>query len=292
MNTTKQKANRLGIFFLKPLLRLFYVVPMNVLYLFSPLLQTILTSITNYRKDVIYQNLKNSLVDEEDTTIHKIRSDNYQHLSEIILENLKVFSGGSFRSSLSFDIANPEILNSLFEEKKDVILMTGHLGNWELGFSHASEFFKHDVYGVYKEQSNEEFDKYLYKLRTQRGLTLITEKQFVRSILSEKEVPRIFVLIPDQSPKTNKSIAFFTFLNQRTAFSTSLEKIAVRFDLPVVFADIVKIKRGQYQSRLMWLYKGKGDHPKITSQYAKHLERNILSDPSIWLWSHRRWKHS
>ena len=193
---------------------------------------------------------------------------------------------------MSFDIANPEILNSLFEEKKDVILMTGHLGNWELGFSHASEFFKHDVYGVYKEQSNEEFDKYLYKLRTQRGLTLITEKQFVRSILSEKEVPRIFVLIPDQSPKTNKSIAFFTFLNQRTAFSTSLEKIAVRFDLPVVFADIVKIKRGQYQSRLMWLYKGKGDHPKITSQYAKHLERNILSDPSIWLWSHRRWKHS
>ncbi len=292
MNTTKQKANSLGIYFIKPLLRLFYVVPMNVLYLFAPFLKTILKRITNYRKDVIYQNLKNSLVYEDDKALRKIRSDNYQHLSEIILENLKMFSGGNFRSSLSFTIINPEILNELFEEKKDVVLLSGHLGNWELGFSQASDFFKHQVYGVYKEQSSEEFDKYLYHLRSQRGVTLITEKQFVRTILSERRAPRIFVLIPDQSPRSNKSIAFYTFLNQRTAFSTSLEKIAVKFDLPVLFADVIKLKRGKYQAKLMWLYSGKGGNSNITGQYAKHLERNILSNPSIWLWSHRRWKHN
>jgi len=30
---------------------------------------------------------------------------------------------------------------------------------------------------------------------------------------------------------------------------------------------------------------------EITRLIAEHTEREILQQPHIWLWSHRRWKH-
>lgn len=291
MNNKKHKANRLGITVLRLLLRMFSIIPIDVLYFLSPALKFFLQYLPSYRRNIIYENLRNSLVYEDGLEIRSIQSSYYTHLSEIILENLKLFSG-SKRTSLSFDMVNPEILDNAYSENQDVIVVSGHLGNWELGFSEAPQYFKHDICGIYKEQSSQDFDKYLRDLRSQRGLELIKESQFIRTILSEKTTPRIFILIPDQNPRNNKSIRYFTFLNQRTPFSTSLEKIAIKYAIPVLYADIIKLKRGKYQGQLSWIYKGNQHKEKlnITEQYATLLERNILSDPSIWLWSHRRWK--
>jgi KDO2-lipid IV(A) lauroyltransferase len=264
---------------------------MDIVYLFSPVLKFLLQYIPSYRRSVIYENLRNSLVYEDDTTIRTIQSSYYSHLSEIILENLKLFSG-SKQSSMKFDMVNPEILTNAFTNNQDIIVVSGHLGNWELGFSEAAQYFQHTLCGIYKEQSNQEFDQYLHDLRAHRGLELIKESRFIKTILSEHSTPRIFILIPDQNPRNNKSIRYFNFLNQRTPFSTSLEKIAHKYNLPVLYADIIKLKRGKYQAQLSWIFNGneKGKKVNITEQYAKLLERNILSNPSIWLWSHRRWK--
>ncbi len=291
MNNKKHKANLTGIAVLRPLLRLFSIIPIDALYILSPILKIVLQYIPSYRRNVIYDNLRNSLVYEEDQTIRTLQSSYYSHLSEIILENLKLFSG-SKHYSMSFEMVNPEILNEAYDNNQDVIVVSGHLGNWELGFSEAAKYVKHSICGIYKEQSNQEFDKYLRNLRSQRGLQLVKESQFIRTILSDKSKPRLFLLIPDQNPRQNKSIRFFNFLNQRTPFSNSLEKIALKYELPVLYADIIKLKRGKYQAQLSWIHDGKaGREINITEQYSKLLERNILSDPSIWLWSHRRWKH-
>jgi len=290
MNNQKHKANRMGISILKATLRVFYLIPIDVLYFLSPLLKFVLQHVPSYRKKVIYENLRNSLIYEDDSALRRIQSSYYQHLSEIIIENLKLFSG-SKKSSLGFDIVNPEILNKAYDDNQDVIVVSGHLGNWELGFSKAAQHFKHTVCGIYKKQSNQDFDHYLRKLRSKRGLELIKEERFIRTILSEKSTPKIFILIPDQNPRKNKSIRYFNFLNQRTAFSNSLEKIAIKYDLPVLYADIIKLKRGKYQAQLNWIHKGISGEFNITKQYASLLERNILSNPAIWLWSHRRWKH-
>ncbi|MFT4545839.1 MAG: KDO2-lipid IV(A) lauroyltransferase, partial [Bacteroidia bacterium] len=32
-------------------------------------------------------------------------------------------------------------------------------------------------------------------------------------------------------------------------------------------------------------------HGKITEDFTKRLEQDIINQPQYWLWSHKRWKH-
>lgn len=293
MNKSKQALNHISIRILKMILIVFYLLPLKVLYLFVPVIKYILESLARYRKQTIQFNLRNSLPNFDSQEISTLVSAYYTHLSEITLENLKLFSSSKVASSLEFSISNPGILDSQYDANQDVILLTGHLGNWELGFSLADGQLKHDVIGVYKRQSNEHFDKYLLSLRRKRGVVLIPESKFVKTLLTPASKPRLFMLIPDQNPRNNKNIKIFTFLNQRTSFNTSIEKIAAKYLIPVLYADIVKLGRGEYRARLLWIVNSfkNVDTNQITSQFVMLLDRNIRSNPALWLWSHRRWKN-
>jgi KDO2-lipid IV(A) lauroyltransferase len=98
----------------------------------------------------------------------------------------------------------------------------------------------------------------------------------------------------DQSP-TNLSKAFWVnFLGRETAFLHGPETYAKKYDLPVIFVDIQRVKRGYYQLTLVLI----SDKPRetgegeITKRYASLLEKAIYHQPENWLWSHRRWKHT
>ncbi len=68
--------------------------------------------------------------------------------------------------------------------------------------------------------------------------------------------------------------------------------MANEFDLAVVYFTIHKVKRGYYSLELKLL----SDKPKtldygyLTSAHTTLLEKDILLNPSHWLWSHKRWK--
>ena len=71
------------------------------------------------------------------------------------------------------------------------------------------------------------------------------------------------------------------------------EKLAKKFNYPVVYVGIIKLKRSFYQMEATLIT----DTPNeladgvITELHTKVLEKNILQQPHIWLWTHRRWKH-
>jgi KDO2-lipid IV(A) lauroyltransferase len=74
---------------------------------------------------------------------------------------------------------------------------------------------------------------------------------------------------------------------------TGPEKIARRYNIPVYFLNLQKIKRGFYSAEFMLICENPKDVPEfdITRKYLAMLERSILQRPEIWLWSHKRWKY-
>ena len=71
------------------------------------------------------------------------------------------------------------------------------------------------------------------------------------------------------------------------------EYFGKKYDYPVVYFEIIKVKRGYYEIELKLLT----DTPKtcepneIMDKYVSSLEESIIRRPEYWLWSHRRWKH-
>jgi len=292
MSLSSKTSNKIVLVIFKMFVFISSVLPNSILYFLSGLLQFVLHRVIKYRYQVINYNLKNSYPADSKTSVNINIQNYYKHLSEIILENLKMFSGFASKS-FQFEYLNPEEVNKLFYEEKDCILLTGHIGNWEMGFANASDNFYHEVIGVYQKQSNEVFDKYLLNRRKQNGATLIESRKFLKHLIAHKSKakPRIYMMIPDQRPKKAKNIRHYQFLNQETTFSPVVERIAKKYNMPILYGDVVKLRRGVYQALLIWISKTPQETPDgfITEQYVRLLERNINSDPSIWLWSHNRW---
>jgi KDO2-lipid IV(A) lauroyltransferase len=83
------------------------------------------------------------------------------------------------------------------------------------------------------------------------------------------------------------------FLNQQTPVFAGTEKIARKFNYPVLFASMKKIKRGYYEIEIRMAVEEPALAPAggITRSHTAALERSIREQPHTWLWSHRRWKH-
>ena len=182
----------------------------------------------------------------------------------------------------------------ILDNGSSALILGGHNGNWEWGGMSASFYANTDVIVLYTPIQNKYIDKFIKKSRT------IYQTYFKSSLLASrifkeyKNKNATFVLIADQSPSNPNRAHWLKFLNQDTAFLRGPSSYAINYNIPILFIEIKRIKRGYYTMSVTTLTETPQDYsPKeLTSLYAKKLEEIILEHPEQWLWSHKRWKHS
>ncbi len=136
----------------------------------------------------------------------------------------------------------------------------------------------------------------MLKLRRKFGADLVPSKGIVTTVLELHKKGNLFncAFIADQSPPKNHINYWIEFLNQETPVFAGAGKIANSLNLPVVYQQMSKIKRGYYQINIIEIAEesAKINPHEITSAFFKLLEKQIIQNPELWLWSHRRWKFS
>jgi KDO2-lipid IV(A) lauroyltransferase len=184
-----------------------------------------------------------------------------------------------------------EVFNDYQASGKPCILVCGHLANWEWAGQalHASNI-QLDV--LYHPLSSKWFDWFFYHIRSRHGIKPIAMQNALREMLSRKHIPTATTFIADQSPSP-EGCHWLTFLNQDTPVFLGTEKLAKKFNYPVIYGDILRIKRGYYKVRFSLITDTPNDTPDfwITEEHSRRLEYSILEQPENWLWSHKRWKH-
>ncbi|TAH27726.1 MAG: lipid A biosynthesis acyltransferase [Cytophagales bacterium] len=283
----------ISYYLLLPLIYFISILPFRLLYLFSDVLFLILYHLLGYRKKIVLNNLSNSFPEKSSQEINQIAKEYYRYLCDLILEAFKKITMNSATTLKHCKFKNEQVLNQLFENNKSVILLMGHYGNWEWAGSSFSLSCKHQLYVVYKPLSNPYFEGLMCKTRTLFGTKLIKMQNTFKDILNNKDKVAAYAFIADQTPSP-QTAHWTTFLNQDTALFTGAEKIAKKYDFPVVFINIKRIKRGYYEinAELITDQPKTFEENKIIEQYAHKLEKEIKIEPQTWLWSHRRWKHS
>jgi Kdo2-lipid IVA lauroyltransferase/acyltransferase len=277
-----------------PFIYLLSLLPFPILYLVSDGLYGVLYYLIDYRKDVVLQNLRNSFPDKSDAEIEKICKDFYHYLCDLILETFKTLTI-SKKNMLKHCSISPEtmkLFNKLAEENKSFIIVMGHWGNWEWAGNTFSLIFKHQLYVIYHPLSNKYFDGLIYRMRTRFGTKLIAMKDTYREMAAKKNELNATAFIADQTPSPQGAF-WTTFLNQDTPIFKGTEKIAQRINYPVVFGRVKRLKRGYYEisAEILFENPAKTEPDMISKSHTKALENDIISQPEIWLWSHRRWKH-
>ena len=244
-----------------------------------------------YRPAIIEENLKMSFPQCDKGEINTLSKAYHHHLSRVIVESFKGFSLPQSVLAERFVFKNPAIANQYYDQGRSIILVLGHVGNWEWGQAVVSHYLDHNCVGVYKPLSDSSFNNYVLSKRSQYRVKLLPQKQLLKYLISHQEETNVYIFIADQYPPTDPRLAI-NFLGRSTYFDTSVEKIARKYDLPVIYADIRKVDDGTYETELIEISSdsSKTENGVITKKYAELLETNILRAPQLWLWSHRRWK--
>ncbi len=279
---------------------LFYLViipisllPFPLLYGLSDFTFLILYYIFPYRKKIALQNLRNSLPGKSEEELQIICKKFYHHFCDLVFESLKIFTAGEKAILKRVELVNSEFLENYFKAGKSLILATGHYANWEWTAVTLPFHSSHTGTGIYQRLSNKFFDLKLRQTRARFGMKLMSTKEVADFFEAHQKELCTYGFINDQSPSDPKKGHWMKFLNQDTCIFLGVEKYAVKYNYPVLYGMITKLKRGHYRIE----YKLVSDQPstskpfEITETCARINEQLILAQPEYWLWTHRRWKH-
>lgn len=274
-----------------PFLYLLASLPFNVLYLVSDGLYFIL-KLSGYRKSVVKANLRNSFPEKSDAEINDLCNSFFRYLCDLILETLKTMKMTESEIKERCLFEPPEWLMKLYIEKKSIIVVLGHYGNWEWAGPSFSINSLYQLVVIYRPLSNPYFEKMMVHMRTRFGTQITEAQQTLRRMIADKGKLTATAFIADQTASP-ESAYWTTFLNQDTAVFNGPEKLARKFEYPVVYFHVSRPRRGYYELKpeLLFEHPGKTSENEILETFTRKLETDILKNPTIWLWSHRRWKH-
>lgn len=270
------------------------ILPFKALYFFSDFLYFVVYRIFGYRRKVVFNNLKNSFPNKSHAEIKDLERKFYSHLCDLIMESFKSFTISREKAHERIKFTNTELLQEIFLEGKDVILVGGHYGNWEMFAITLSDTMNHVPLALYTPLSNKFFNEKIKYSRSRFGLKLVSvgdAKILMDTIGSATKHALIFG--SDQAPRKSQKAYWMNFLNQETGVQYGVEKWAREKNIPVVQGNIYKRSRGQYEVVYQLITKDPSslEEGQITYQSTKILETIINQQPEYWLWSHKRWKH-
>ncbi|KQS30737.1 lysophospholipid acyltransferase family protein [Dyadobacter sp. Leaf189] len=259
----------------------------------SSLIYLVTYHLMKYRYKVIKKNLSTSFGREGEQRIRTIISKYYKHLGDLVIEPFLYYivSPGSRKKLANY--TNPELLEEFYRNKKHVVLLASHYGNWEY-LINLPKVVDFEVYTAYTPISNPRINNWILKMRSSLGVRLIPKKNFYRGALStlkQRENPSLVVVIADQRPAMDAKY-FVDFLGQKTRVQIGAEKLAIASDSAVVYLECTKRSRFHYDYTFHLISEKPSEVSPmtITDAYYNKLETNISKAPAHWLWSHDRWK--
>ncbi len=281
-------------FFIHLFLKIISKLPFWAIYLLSNFLFLIIFYVLKYRKKVIETNLRLAFPEKNQQEIKKIMRGFYVYLVDVMLETLKMSTMSVKTLQKRIYFKDLSIVNEFAAQKKNFIFALGHCGNWEWASGAFQTQTNYQVLVVYKPLSNVFFDNLVLQWRTRFGQKASAMKATLRCMIQLKNELASTALIADQRPENPNDAYWGNFLNRKAGFLWGTEKLAQKFNYPVVFANIIKEKRGYYAIELSLLESNPTEtkEGEITQKFIESLEKVIQKYPETWLWSHDRWKHN
>ena len=278
-----------------PFIYLIASIPFNVLYIFSDFLRLIIYNLLGYRKKIVRSNLRKAFPHKSEDDLKWIEKRFYKHFCDITLEAFKSLTISSEEMQKRMVFKNLDVLTQFEKGNRSVIIMCGHYASWEwmlsIGYHTVSQ-----GYGIYTPIMNKYLNKLIIKIRKKHRGNLISRYSAIQQIknLHNEGNIAVYGFVSDQSPRPKPKSYWRPFLGVKVPVFVGAEMVARELDFGVVYAKINRVKRGYYEASFELI----SDQPKktklnrITDTFTEWLEQDIYSDPTQYLWTHKRFKHA
>jgi len=193
-----------------------------------------------------------------------------------------------------FEFVNYGSFVEAYDKGKGVLLLTGHLGSWEL-MAVAQSIKNPKLTIVVRPLDNPYLEDAVSRVRTRFGNRLINKNKGMREILRALGRGESIGILLDQSVAKKEGV-FVDFFGRPACTNIGLALIAARTKAPVIPAFTRRVSMYRHEiiigEELPLIDTGDRDADILanTQAYTKVIEDFIRKYPDQWFWMHRRWK--
>lgn len=265
------------------------------MYLLADIIYLVAYRLIRYRLKVVRENLALSFPEKSKKELRSIERRYYRHLADLLIEGIHNLYASPSAIKRRYRFKNRQLVDRYYEQGRSIILASAHYNNWEYMVSSLNMQLLHHGIGVGKPLNDRMVAGFVNHRRTRFG----TQVVFANNVRQEVEfydrhhVPCALMMLGDQSPSDSVRCYWTQFLNHDTPFLYGTEYFARKYNYPVIYYRVNKVRRGRYEVEFSLLCENpqQVEQYSIVEQYARTLEADIRRQPEYWLWSHRRWKH-
>ncbi len=191
-------------------------------------------------------------------------------------------------------ISGLEEVRASLGEGRGLVLVTGHLGNWEIGGAALSAHGL-PLDAVAKGMANRRFGDDLTATRERLGMRVIDVAAAPRAVLKSLRGGRVVALVADQNAR--ESGVFVPFFGRAASTARGPALFALRSGAPIVLGTCLR-EPGWPQRYRVYLRRIDaaptgdldGDVVRLTREHTAALEQAVRDAPEQYFWQHKRWK--
>lgn len=185
------------------------------------------------------------------------------------------------------------VIDRALAEGRGVILLTAHLGNWEL-MGALFRFYNYPAAVVGRKIYYEKFNEFILNLRESVSLRTIYQEAPARELLRVLQENQILGLLADQDLDRFEGI-FVPFFGRPAYTLTTPVKLALATGAPIVPTFLVREGEGYrllVEEPIRVEAHGSREETvqEFTVRWSQAVEKKIRAYPDQWAWMHRRWK--
>jgi KDO2-lipid IV(A) lauroyltransferase len=181
------------------------------------------------------------------------------------------------------------------ERGKGVLVLTGHLGAWEL-----SSFY-HSLMGmpmgmVIRRLDNPLVDRFVNRIRCLHGNRVIHKNDFARGLIASMRAGETVGILMDTNMTPPQGV-FVPFFGVAACTASGMARIAAKTGAAVVPGFLLWEESERryvlhFGEELEVVHTGDAEKDALanTAGFTAAIERHVRRYPQQWLWMHRRWK--
>ncbi|MCG8429984.1 MAG: lysophospholipid acyltransferase family protein [Candidatus Omnitrophica bacterium] len=268
-------------------------LPLKLGYRFAVFCSDLHYVFANRDREAVTANLRMIFPDKSKKEIARLRLRMFRNFAKYLVDFFRFEELDLEYVRRNIRMENMHYFDEALQEKKGVVVLTAHLGNWELG-GVVIALLGYPFYAVALPHKHRKVDEFFNAQREHKGVRVIPFGRAVRMCLNILEEGKMVALVGDRDFTARGGITM-DFFGKPATFPVGPAAFALKTSAPIVPGFMIRNPDDTFTLRLEPPLRlaSSGDKAADTrtliAQYVKIFEKYIREHPDQWYMFRKFW---
>jgi KDO2-lipid IV(A) lauroyltransferase len=245
-------------------------------------------------RGVAVRNLRAAFPEWSESQVRRVARDTFRNFARVSLEFFYLHELPPDQIDKWIDVVGMEHLDAALKGGRGVVVVTAHLGNWEL-LARTVAQMGYKISVIARDSDDPTMTGTANTIRQKAGYKVLPRDAAVLPAIRCLKKNEILGILPDQNTLSG---IFVDFFGRPVATATGPAVFALKTGAPILCAFARRAEEGRFVAEIQppldvpLTGDDEADIHAVTAAFTKVIEDEIRKDPAQWLWVHDRWRRT